>query len=286
MSLYARSLAAAATILLTAHGLLAQVRAPESGPTGSLQVFVTTLGPNVDSDGYVVALDDQSQSVGVNGSVAFTKVSPGTYTLTLLDIAENCSVEGSNPRAAVIAQDGVAEVRFEVICQAFGTTAQPSAQPRSTGNNRVGLWGGFGVGAGNLGCLESGCSDRIWGISGNARLGGTPSQSVRLAGGTNSFWRYEDGDTFTLGAVTFQILVFPGGKDFFFIFGGGFAYAWESYEDFTYTETGAGFLIGLGYDAPVSKSGNLAITPFVNWLPTTVSASFDFLQFGIGLTIN
>ncbi len=63
------------------------------------------------------------------------------------------------------------------VCLAvFSLTSPLNGQ---TNHNRVGLWGGFGLGGGNLGCLQSGC-DRIWGFSGNARLGGTPSQYVRL----------------------------------------------------------------------------------------------------------
>lgn len=288
MRRYTTCVLAVAGLLLTATSIAAQVRDADRGATGSLQVFVATSGPGFDRDGYVVALDDEKQSISANGSVVFTAVAAGSYTVTLLDVAENCAVLGSNPRAAAIAQNGVGEVRFEVQCESAGAAAQaqPAVRSQRGGNNRVGLWGGFGFGVGNVGCLESACSNRLWGLSGNARLGGTPSPSVRLAGGTNGFVRWKDGDTFSGGAVTFQVLVFPGAGDFFLIFGGGFAYFVETTGSFSVTETGAGFLIGLGYDASVSKSGNLAITPFINWVPTTVSATIDFVQVGLGLTIN
>ncbi len=171
-----------------------------------------------------------------------------------------------------------------LVCLAVLSFANPLNG--QTNNNRVGLWGGFGVGAANLGCLQSGCGDRIWGLSGNFRLGGTPSQSVRLAGGTNTFWRQEDGETLTGSAVTFQVLLFPSAKDFFLIFGGGFASFRAEAFGFSETEYGAGFLVGLGYDAPISSSGNLALTPFLNWVPTTVSGTIDFFQVGLGLTFN
>lgn len=176
--------------------------------------------------------------------------------------------------------------RVASLCLALLCATKPLIG--QTHNNRAGLWGGFGLGAGNLGCLESGCDfdGRDWGFSGNARLGGTPSEYVRLAGGTNGYWRSEDNLTFSGGTVTFQALLFPSAKDFFVIVGAG--WAWFRAEEFGFsaTEHGAGFLIGFGYDAPISKSGNLALTPFLNWVPTTVDPTIDFFQFGIGLTFN
>lgn len=266
------------------------VSTPLLGQTGDLRVLVSTSGSNLDADGYVVALDDVSQSVSVNGTVTFSRVSPGSYTASLIDLAENCTVQGANPRTVVIAANGVAEVKFEVVCGEAQTVTpdEPvqASSERKTRNNRGGLWGGFGFGGGNLGCLESGCSDRTWGLSGNGRLGGTPSQYVRLAGGTNGFWREEDGVTLQGGTVTFQVLWFPSARDFFLIFGAGYAGFQAEAFGFSRTEHGAGFLIGLGYDAPISKSGNIAITPFLNWLPTTVGNTIDFFQVGVGLTFN
>jgi hypothetical protein len=51
-------------------------------------------------------------------------------------------------------------------------------------------------------------------------------------------------------------------------------------------ESGAGFVIGAGYDLPINRSGSLALTPFVNWIVTTIESNPYFLQFGLGLTFN
>ena len=114
--------------------LLVVLSTPLSAQTGDLQVFVSTSGANLDADGYVVTLDDRSQSISVNGSVAFSGLVPGTYTASLIDVAENCNVQGANPRTAVIAEDGVAELRFEVRCSAqtpmVGTQASSSSSRR------------------------------------------------------------------------------------------------------------------------------------------------------------
>ena len=158
------------------------------------------------------------------------------------------------------------------------------------GNNRVGLWGGFGLGAGLLGCLESGCSHDEWGFSGRGQLGGTLSPSIRLAGGTNGFYKEIEEVVFTVGALTFQVQWYPNEGDFFLVGGAGLSCveASASFEGFTVSdsETGAAFVAGLGYDLSINKSGSLALTPFFNWVVTTVDPTFDFLQFGLGLTFN
>jgi len=180
-----------------------------------------------------------------------------------------------------------------LVCLSLSSTQLMGQESRE--NNRVGFWGGFGLGAGLLGCLQSGCSHDEWGFSGNGRLGGTLSPSLRLAGGTNGFYKKLDtGDVydanFTVGVVSFQALWYPNEGDFFLLGGVGFAWAETSasYSGISVSdsETGAGFVIGLGYDLPLNRSGSLALTPFANWVITTIDPTFDFLQFGLGLTFN
>ena len=128
---------------------------------------------------------------------------------------------------------------------------------------RNGLWGGFSLGVGSLSCSE--CDGRETGFSGNARIGGTLSQNVRLAAGTNSFFKSEDGVKTHGGALTGQVLWFPGGNDFFLL--GGLGYAWfEVSADFGDFDVSAsdgvvGIVIGAGYD-------------------------IEFFQLGVGLTFN
>jgi len=101
------------TICLAATVLLVT---PLSGQTGDLRVVVSTTGGTVDHDGYVVALDTLRQSVSVNGSAVFSRVTAGSHTAILLDVSEDCVVGGRNPRKLMIAQGGVAEIRFDVDC--------------------------------------------------------------------------------------------------------------------------------------------------------------------------
>jgi hypothetical protein len=156
------------------------------------------------------------------------------------------------------------------------------AQEGGKENNRGGLWGGIGLGYGILGVLDcpgSSC-DTEGGFSGNARIGFTPSRSLRLALGSNGWTKSDDG---TLGLYSLQALFYPGGNDFFLLGGGGLALASCSGCD---TETGGGFVLGAGYDFPINSSGSLALTPFVNWVVTTLDFNPYILQFGLGLTFN
>jgi hypothetical protein len=140
------------------------------------------------------------------------------------------------------------------------------------------------------GCLESGCSHDEWGFSGRGQLGGTLSPSIRLAGGTNGFYKEIDEVDFTVATLTFQVQWYPNEGDFFLLGGAGLAWAEASasFEGLTVSdsETGAGFVAGLGYDLSINKSGSLALTPFFNWVVTTIDPTLDFLQFGLALTFN
>lgn len=128
--------------------LSAALTTPLSAQAGDLQVFVSTSGVNLDADGYVAALDDLSQSISVNGSVVFAQVSPGSHTATLLDVAENCSVQGANPRTAVVAENGVAELRFEVRCDSGEHAQQVPADARVSSRLPVELGVDVGVAIG------------------------------------------------------------------------------------------------------------------------------------------
>jgi hypothetical protein len=102
---------------------------PLSGQTGDLRVVVSTTGSAADDDGYVVALDTLRQSVSVNGSAVFSRVTAGSHTAVLLDVSEDCAVRGENPRKLMIAQGGVAEIRFQVECNQ-GQPARPEPVER------------------------------------------------------------------------------------------------------------------------------------------------------------
>jgi len=85
--------------------------------TGSVTVVVTTNGSSPDPDGYTIALDGVDRgSIGRDASRTFSELAPGTHTIGLSGVADNCQVEGNNPRTVVVDAAGSATVRYSVTC--------------------------------------------------------------------------------------------------------------------------------------------------------------------------
>lgn len=85
--------------------------------TGAIEVTANTSGSSIDADGYTVDLDGETdQNVDANGSVVFTGVAEGAHSLTLSDIAANCTVTGDNPAAATVVIGETAAVAFDLTC--------------------------------------------------------------------------------------------------------------------------------------------------------------------------
>ena len=58
---------------------------------GTLEITISTIGTNQDSDGYTVVVDEgNTEAVGPDGFVEFT-VLVGVYSLTLMDVSGNCT---------------------------------------------------------------------------------------------------------------------------------------------------------------------------------------------------
>ena len=166
-----------------------------------------------------------------------------------------------------------------------GTTLAAVGAPLAAQETpRRGLWGGFGLAGGSIGC--DGCTDRTSGFAGFGVIGGTLSDVVRIGGGVNFFTRDDDGSQYDLGAGLFIVQVFPARGDFFFQGGAGFASSEIDVGDVTFEDEGAAFLIGLGYNVNLGQARNLALVPFANWIPTSVAGDPDMLQIGVGLVWN
>ncbi len=85
--------------------------------TGSLQVVVTTMGDMLDLDGYIVEIDeDLSLAVGINGTVTFDPIIPGTYMVSLTDVAQNCMAQPPNLTSVTVIRDAQIELLFSVTC--------------------------------------------------------------------------------------------------------------------------------------------------------------------------
>lgn len=150
---------------------------------------------------------------------------------------------------------------------------------------RKGFWLNLGLGWGSLGCED--CDSREGGFSGGLALGGSISQKVLLGGGTNGWYKSEDGTTLTVGVLTAQVRFYPSATGGFFLLGGLGVGTISVDTDFygSDSETGAAALLGLGYDIRIGK--NVSLTPFWNGFATTTSNSdANVGQIGFGVTIH
>jgi len=95
--------------------------APQQVPTtGLVHLATQTGGLSLDADGYRVVLDGGAATpIGINGEVTL-RAPVGDHEVTLIDIAENCSVLGSNPRT-VRFYAAETRVTIRVACEHLAT---------------------------------------------------------------------------------------------------------------------------------------------------------------------
>jgi len=108
------------SITVPADGIVDVSYAVTCSPaTGELRVTTRTTGSPRDPDGYEVSIDDgAAQSIGSNASLTLDELSPGPHSVRLLGLADECQVQGDNPRTATVAASATTTVGFEVICAA------------------------------------------------------------------------------------------------------------------------------------------------------------------------
>ena len=85
---------------------------------GRLEISVVTNGTALDIDGYGVTLDGaEVRAVQANGSVTLGEISQGSHVLELSGLAENCAVQGENPRTIVVPNGKTLSASFVVVCR-------------------------------------------------------------------------------------------------------------------------------------------------------------------------
>jgi hypothetical protein len=93
---------------------------PSQPTIGSLRIITNTRGSSTDPNGYVITIDGvDRQAIGNNSAAVLDGLALGTYLLGLGEVAENCQVQGSNPRTVSIL-GGETTVAFSLSCT--GTT--------------------------------------------------------------------------------------------------------------------------------------------------------------------
>ena len=97
-----------------------------------VQITTTTTGPDRDADGYTVVLDGALQAVvGINGSIAITRLSADSHRVALGEVAANCTIASPHPRWVTVAFGQVVPVPLAVSCTA--TTGAVSVAAATTG---------------------------------------------------------------------------------------------------------------------------------------------------------
>jgi hypothetical protein len=91
-----------------------------SGPTGAtLEVTVSTTGAEPDADGYTVQVDaENARAVKPAGTIQTRNIQPGNHTIYVGGVADNCIVNGANPRSVSVPVEGVTAIVIEVVCGA------------------------------------------------------------------------------------------------------------------------------------------------------------------------
>jgi hypothetical protein len=91
-----------------------------SGPTGAtLEVTVSTTGAEPDVDGYTVQVDaENARAVQPAGTIQARNIPPGDHTIYVGGVADNCIVNGANPRSVSVPVEGITTIAIEVVCVA------------------------------------------------------------------------------------------------------------------------------------------------------------------------
>ena len=101
--------------------------------TGDLTVTTNTTGQSLDPNGYTVSVDGGAgQAIGINGSATFTGLSAANHTVTLGDVAANCTVNGGNTQTVAVPGGGTATAPFSVACTAVVSASQSTVTAAPT----------------------------------------------------------------------------------------------------------------------------------------------------------
>jgi Tol biopolymer transport system component len=89
--------------------------------TGSIDIAVTTSGPEPDQDGYTLSIDEGAEvNIGVNATHRRDGLQPGSHSVRLGGMATNCAVQGDNPHAVSVTAGASATIDFAVSCSPTG----------------------------------------------------------------------------------------------------------------------------------------------------------------------
>jgi hypothetical protein len=105
-----------------------------------LEITTSTIGSSPDTNGYFATIDGGSPwKIGDNDTLTIGGLSTGDHMVDLSGVADNCQVEGANPRGITLTSSGPDTLGFAVNCSAPPQPApppppQPPAPPPPAGS--------------------------------------------------------------------------------------------------------------------------------------------------------
>jgi hypothetical protein len=106
---------------------------------GILRVITTTTGASLDPNGFTLMIDGAGgYALGINDTVTVSHVREGSHAVRVADVAQNCTVTGSNPQTVAIYVFDETTVEFAVTCAApVPTTGSLEIRVVNTGAARA-----------------------------------------------------------------------------------------------------------------------------------------------------
>src|SRR5438128_1247553 len=182
--------------------------APTGPTTGSLSVTTATSGASgdLDPDGYTVTLDGTtSRAIGINASVTFTGLTPGSHSVVLSGVAANCTVSGGTSSVVSVTAGSTASTSYSISCAPTGpttgslsvTTATSGASgdldpDGSTVTLPVATSRAIGINASVTftGLTPGSHSVVLSGVAGNCTVSGGTSRTVSVTAGSTASTSY------------------------------------------------------------------------------------------------
>jgi hypothetical protein len=106
----------------------------------SLSVSTTTSGVELDPDGYGVVVDGTpGPTIGLDATLVVDGLADGTHSVTLSGVAQNCAIQGDNPRIVPVTSGSTARVPFAVTCNPSGGNVAVVTATTGTGSDPDGF---------------------------------------------------------------------------------------------------------------------------------------------------
>jgi len=88
---------------------------PDPDP-GSIEVSATTTGVDIDGDGYSLDANGSVMALASNGTATYSGLAPGSYSVQMSGVADNCEVTSDNPVSVTVVSLETATASFTVEC--------------------------------------------------------------------------------------------------------------------------------------------------------------------------